>query len=91
MTDNNSFIDILVKLWPIFTAIIGAIGWIIYQLNMKVSRKECHQQRCDCSRLQTAADVRIERDIKEMRVEFRNGLDKLTELIVAQASRKGDK
>lgn len=82
MSDDAQFFDLILRLWPIFVAIIGAIAWIFYELNSKMTKKDCSSCRQECIRRQNADIVRLENSIDALRNELREDIRNLTQILV---------
>jgi len=89
--EEKSIIALLFQLWPVFTAIIVAIGWLMFQLNSKVSKKECRDWRCDCEARQNVSMNRVEATLIDMRHEFCGRLDVISTMVLDLSNRKKEK
>lgn len=78
----NDFLTFAQTLWPIFAAIIGAIVWLILQLNKKMDKTDCKDCRQECEKRQNIAFTRVENTLIDMRHEFCGRLDNITSIVV---------
>lgn len=75
-------LDLVVKLWPIFTAIIGGVVWAIYRVESKVGKVECKAAQVECRSCQKDTEHRLEQQIRELRIDLTTRLDDLTKLFI---------
>lgn len=80
--DKFRSMDLLIKLWPVFTAIVGGLVWAIYRVESKVGRAECKQAQQECRSCQKDTEHRLEQQIRELRTDLTARLDKLTDLFI---------
>lgn len=89
MTGDIQFLDLLTRLWPIYTAIIGAIAWLFYELNQKVSKNDCKSCRQDCIYRQSTDVARLEQNLDSLRKELREDIRNLTNILANFIEKNG--
>lgn len=82
MNDEENLLSLLMTLWPVFVIIVGAIVWLMLQLNSKMNKEDCKDCRDSCENRQNMAIGRVEATLVDMRHEFCGRLDTITSMVM---------
>lgn len=91
MKADVDVLEITKALWPIFVSIcsliVGALGWLFYQLNKKVSKDDCKEYRYSCREQQDKDNAKLENSIRELRDDIKQQTSLLLELFRTKKDR----